>query len=127
MFLNEQLKKARLEKGLTQIDLAKKITELGKKTSNSSIANWESGNNKPDVDTLELICEILEKDGNYFFEDSVKYSKFNGITINVEGLSDSDIELLAKFANDFANYIRTKKNNDNADLMNIIGELYEKK
>ena len=127
MFLNEQLKKARLEKGLTQIDLAKKITELGKKTSNSSIANWESGNNKPDVDTLELICEILEKDGNYFFEESVKYSKFNGININIEGLNKEEVETLAKFANNFANYIRDKRNTDRADLMNIVGELYEKK
>lgn len=127
MFLNEQIKKARLEKGLTQIDLAKRLTELGKKTGNSAIANWESGLNKPDIDTLELICEILEKDGNYFFEESVKYSKFNGININIEGLTKEEVETLAKFANSFANYIRDKKNNDNADLMNIMGELYEKK
>jgi len=43
MFLYKKIKEARLEKKLTQKDLANKLTEKGRKTSNTAIANWESG------------------------------------------------------------------------------------
>lgn len=62
-----KIKVARVEKKMTQKQLAESLTNLGYKTSNTSIANWESGLYKPDIDTLAAICQILEKDGNYFF------------------------------------------------------------
>lgn len=68
MFLYKKLKEARNENNLTQKQLANQLTELGRKTSNTVIANWESGLNSPDVDTLQLICSILKKDTNYFFD-----------------------------------------------------------
>ena len=70
---NNRIKDARLEKKLTQKQLAEKLTKLGHKTSNTAIANWESGLNKPDVDTLAALCKILDKEGNYFFSDSSAY------------------------------------------------------
>ncbi len=68
MFLNKKIKEARIENKMTQKQLASELTKMNRKTSNTSIANWESGLNSPDVDTLELICKILNKDGNYFFD-----------------------------------------------------------
>lgn len=76
MFLNKKIKEARLEKKLTQKEFANLLTEKGCKTSHATISNWELNISSPDVDTLQIICDVLEKDGNYFFdtqtyEDSV--------------------------------------------------------
>lgn len=108
MFLYKKIKEARLEKNLTQKDLANKLTEKGRKTSNTAIANWESGLNSPDVDTVQLICEILEKDGNYFFDTNAdfRYASYNGI--DTEGLDDDEIEEI----NRFVEFIRNKKKNE---------------
>lgn len=97
---NIKLKNARLEKKLTQKELAQKITELGRKTSNTAIANWESGLNKPDIDTLELICKILNKDGNYFF-DSLKTKQ----DIDLSTLNHEDITEVKKYVD----YIKNRK------------------
>lgn len=105
MFLNKKIKDARIEKKMTQKQLADALTNLGRKTSNTAIANWESGLNSPDIDTLQLMCQILEKDGNYFFENDFKYASNNGI--DTEGLNEKDIEEL----NQFADFIRNRKKN----------------
>lgn len=108
MFLNKKIKEARIEKNMTQKDLAKELTNKGRKTSNTAIANWESGLNSPDVDTLQLICEILEKDGNYFFDTNnsdIRYASHNGI--NSDGLDENDIEEI----NRFIEFVKNKKKN----------------
>ncbi len=108
MFLREKIKEARIEKKMTQKELAEELTKLGRKTSNTAIANWESGLNSPDVDTLQLICQILDKDGNYFFDiDDVRMASYNGI--DTEGLDENDIEEI----NRFVEFIRNKKNMNN--------------
>ena len=52
--LGDNIRKLRIENKLTQEQLAKKIG----KTKNV-ISNWERGDNRPDADTIELICGIL--------------------------------------------------------------------
>lgn len=105
MFLHEKIKKARVEKNMTQKQLAEELTKRGRRTSNTAIANWESGLNSPDVDTVELICEILDKDGNYFFDsnNNFRYASHNGI--NIDGLDENEIEEV----NRFVEFIRNKK------------------
>ncbi len=106
MFLKEKIREARIEKGLTQKQLAEELTNRGRKTSNTAIANWESGLNSPDVDTLQVICEILDKDGNYFFgieKDNFRFASYKGI--NIEGLTDDQIEKI----NEYVELIRNQK------------------
>lgn len=105
MFLYKKIKEARNEKNMTQKQLADELTKLGRKTSNTAIANWESGLNSPDVDTVQLICEILEKDGNYFFDTSsdFRYASHNGL--DTEGLDENDIEEI----NRFVEFLKNKK------------------
>lgn len=103
MTINKKLKDARLEKNMTQKELADALTNLGRKTSNTAIANWESGLNNPDVDTLQLICRILNKDGNYFFDEDFKFASHNGI--NTDGLDEKDIEEI----NRFIEFVKNKK------------------
>lgn len=107
MFLYKKIKEARTEKNMTQKQLADELTSRGRKTSNTVIANWESGLNSPDVDTVQLMCEIFDKDGNYFFDlnDDFRMASFNGI--DTEGLDEKDIEEI----NAFIEFLKTKKNN----------------
>lgn len=108
MFLNKKIKEARIEKKITQKQLADELTSLGRKTSNTAIANWESGLNSPDVDTLQLMCKILDKDGNYFFDtnEDFRFASFKGL--DLEGLDEDDIKEL----NNFVEFIKNKKKNE---------------
>ena len=108
MFLYKKIKEARNEKNMTQKQLADELTRRGRRTSNTAIANWESGLNSPDVDTVQLICEILEKDGNYFFDTNsdFRFASYNGI--DTDGLDENDIEEI----NRFVEFIKNKKKNE---------------
>lgn len=55
--LGEQIRRARIEKGLTQKQLA---DLLGVK--NNSISDWEKGKSKPHVDIIELLMGVLDID-----------------------------------------------------------------
>ncbi len=54
MSFGERLKDARRSKGLTQKELADIIG-----ARHNSVSNWESDRNKPDTDTIELLCRVL--------------------------------------------------------------------
>ena len=108
MFLYKKIKEARIEKKMTQKQLADALTNKGRKTSNTAIANWESGLNSPDVDTVQLMCNIFEKNGNYFFDinENFCHTSYNGI--DIEGLDENDIEEI----NRFVEFIKNKKKNE---------------
>jgi transcriptional regulator with XRE-family HTH domain len=52
--MGDSLKNARIKKGLTQKELAELIG-----AKNNSISNWEKNQNKPDPDTIEILCGAL--------------------------------------------------------------------
>jgi len=53
--LGENIRSLRTKIGLTQEELANKI---GK--SKNVISNWERGDNRPDADTIEMLCDIFK-------------------------------------------------------------------
>lgn len=59
----DRLKKARLEAGLTQTEVAKKIGR-----PQSHISNVESGQQRVDVIELKRFASIYRKDINYFLK-----------------------------------------------------------
>ena len=59
----ERLRKARLEAGLTQNEVAKKL-----KRPQSHISNVESGQQRVDVVELQTFARIYSKDINYFIK-----------------------------------------------------------
>lgn len=61
----EKIKEARKQKNLTQKQLANLIG-----AAHNSISDWENNKNKPDPDTIELICGILEITPNYLLTSS---------------------------------------------------------
>lgn len=56
----ERLKSARIAKKLTQKELALKVG-----AKHNSISGWENNKNKPDPDTIELLCGVLDITPNY--------------------------------------------------------------
>lgn len=56
----EKIKEARKSKKLTQKQLADKIG-----AAHNSISDWENDKNKPDPDTIEILCGVLELTPNY--------------------------------------------------------------
>lgn len=59
IFLYENLLKFRKEKGYSQEELGNKIN-----VSRQSVSKWESGESKPDMENILLLCKLLEKDLN---------------------------------------------------------------
>ncbi|MCA9796615.1 MAG: helix-turn-helix transcriptional regulator [Candidatus Eremiobacteraeota bacterium] len=62
---SENLKKARLEAGLTQIELAKMLGH----NSEHTVQRWEYGAHRPSRKSMERICAVLKKPESYFFRD----------------------------------------------------------
>ena len=52
--MSENLKRLRKEKGLTQVELAEKLN-----LSQSTIASWENGKRRPDLDSLPVIADFF--------------------------------------------------------------------
>lgn len=57
MTVGERIKKLRLEKNITQDELASKLN-----ISRQSISKWENSINEPDIDTLKELCLIFDCD-----------------------------------------------------------------
>ena len=137
MNISENLKKARKAKGLTQKELAELVG-----AKHNSVSGWESGLHKPDADTLELICGVLDISPSELFGietpdrviDSIKNTlsslpsapetiskTFPNLTIEewehiktIRQLNDEGKERVFTYATDLQSTGRyAKKNNDN--------------
>ena len=69
MTLGEKLKKARKEAGLSQEQLAQKLS-----VSRSAVAKWESGKGMPDVNNLKVIAQLLDVSVDYLLDEEEKLS-----------------------------------------------------
>ena len=59
----EKLRKARLDAGLTQVQVAKKL-----RRPQSHVSNIESGQQRVDVVELQTFAKLYNKDINYFIK-----------------------------------------------------------
>jgi transcriptional regulator with XRE-family HTH domain len=64
MTFGEKIKKARIEAGYTQDELANKLT-----VSRAAIAKWESDRGMPDVTNLKAMAEALSVSVDYLLND----------------------------------------------------------
>ncbi len=62
--LGKKIKLARIEKDLTQAQLAKKI-----KAKQKSISRYETGISLPSLETLVKIAKVLKKPAGYFLDE----------------------------------------------------------
>jgi transcriptional regulator with XRE-family HTH domain len=66
-FIGDNIRKFRSELDMTREDLAKKIKKNGTPIVQRTIMNWETGESKPDADSLAQMAQIFEKDLVLFF------------------------------------------------------------
>jgi transcriptional regulator with XRE-family HTH domain len=112
MTFGNKLNKARKIKRLTQKQLAEKIG-----AKHNSISDWENDKNKPDPDTIELICDALDISANYLlgtgdpqsllspealeiaqaYENApLKTKKLIKLALDLNGIKESNITSLPK-------------------------------
>lgn len=89
MTFGKRLKISRNIKGLTQKELAGLIG-----AKHNSISNWENDQNKPDTDTIQALCKILDISPSYLISGN------NGIgtPANIYSISTKKIPLLGEIA-----------------------------
>lgn len=81
MTLGEKIKEARKQYGLSQEQLAEKMS-----VSRSAIAKWENDKGFPDVDNLKMISSLLNVSVDYLLDDSKIIDEF--ITRESYAMSD---------------------------------------
>lgn len=89
--LNENIKRYRLLSNLKQEDLA---SQLGK--SKNVISNWERGDNKPDAETIEKICNIFQIEPNqlYGWQSPSPKSNIPAVQINNDEYIPNELQTL---------------------------------
>lgn len=65
MSVGDNIRTARINQGMTQYQLAEMLQQKGAIVGNTTISNWEKGISKPDPDTIEKLCLILNVDANF--------------------------------------------------------------
>lgn len=70
MTLGSKIKKARKQKRISQLDLAKAL-----KLNRVSITHYENDNQIPPYKTLQILAEFLDKNITYFFDDELEQNK----------------------------------------------------
>lgn len=78
--LGEKIKTARKNKNITQKQLADKIGVV-----HNSISDWENNKNKPDLDTISLLCGVLGITPNYL------------LSVTSEEISPSEKKFMEKY------------------------------
>lgn len=80
MTFGDKLREARLQKGLTQEQLAQQIG-----VAKSTLTGYEKGNREPDVFKIKRILEILEVDSDYLLGVSREPEQKEAIENGPEG------------------------------------------
>lgn len=91
MSLGENIKKARLNKKLSQQQLADLISTEDATFGNTAISNWEKGTSKPDADTLCLLCGALDVDANYLLGWDERKATYNIKTKLKDALKENNL------------------------------------
>ena len=73
--LNKRIKQLRIERGLSQVDLAEKLG-----VSKQSISNWENDNIQPSIEMLLKISRVFSVSTDYLLgEDSREFIEITGL------------------------------------------------
>lgn len=113
--IGNNIKKYREAKGLTQ----KQVAEAAGKTKNV-VSNWEQGDNKPDADTIAVLCGLFGVDANTLMGwDNTEQLKVDAKSVADQILRNPKIkEMLPKIA---------EMSSEDIDLLNSFIERMKSK
>lgn len=100
MTFGKRLRESRKAKSYTQKDLANLIG-----AKHNSISDWENDKNKPDPDTIELLCGVLDITPNYLLNS------------NTDDFSPLETEIIKKY--------RTLNEHSKELILTILNKEYE--
>lgn len=83
--IKSTIKKLRIEKGLTQDELAEKLN-----VTRQAVSNWENGKTQPDIETLTKLAEIFDVSAEKIIYGKVKKARWH---FNVSFYPDKAIEI----------------------------------
>ena len=89
--LNERIRKLRLERNWSQVDLAKKLN-----VTKQSVSNWENDNIQPSIDMLVKLSRVFSVSADYLL--GMEERRYLEIT----GLSDANLSHIQLIINDLA-------------------------
>lgn len=95
MNIGENIKKIRLEKGLTRQELAKAL-----KVSDSTISRYENNKREPNMETLNKIAEILDIDILDLLGFSNLRKNLQGVGSKIDNIGDKYHDMVFKNLND---------------------------
>lgn len=87
--LNKNIKKLRLSRNISQVELARRLN-----VSKQSVSNWENDNIQPSIEMLVKIANCLDVSTDYLLGLSTKK------TLDVDGLTDIQIAHIQQIIND---------------------------
>ncbi len=90
--LNIKIKELRLSHNLSQVELAQKLS-----VTKQTVSNWENNNIQPSIDMLVKIADCFSVSTDYLLDRDDK------ITINVEGLTITEIAHIEQIVKDLKN------------------------
>lgn len=85
-YFGSKLKAVRKSKGITQLELAKRLN-----IAKGSISAYEQGATYPSVDVLIKICEVLNTSSDYLLGIS------DEVTLKMSGLTEKQMESFLQF------------------------------
>lgn len=108
MTFGEKIKSARLANKYTQKQLAELVN-----AKHNSVSDWENDKSKPDPDTIELLCGVLEVTPTFLLGEKTdeEYGNIIGNLMNEPDLLDMIVEY------------RTLSDNDKKAIRQIISSL----
>ncbi len=108
------IKTKRIEKNMTQGDLADKLF-----VSFQAVSNWERGNSMPDISKLENLCNVLEISVDELLGIGEKAEKKEQILSKGEKLSFKELYKIAEQVDE--KYIKAVIEADNCEITDIEG------
>lgn len=87
--LNENVRKMRMARRMSQVELARKLG-----VTKQSVSNWENDNIQPSIEMLVKIAECLNASTDYLLGLSARK------TVDVDGLTDTQIAHIQMLVDD---------------------------
>lgn len=81
MTFGKRLKQVRLQKKLTQKDIADYLTRVHHKVSHSTVSNWERDAWSPDVETIRVLAQYLGVSTDYLLGNEETKNKTEPIDL----------------------------------------------
>ena len=91
--LSERIRQLRQDRGISQVDLAKRLN-----VTKQSVSNWENDNIQPSIEMLQRIADIFSVSTDYLL------GRENRRYLEISGLTDEEIAHIQTIVSDITKY-----------------------